>query len=126
MARTEYILSAIRGLLGVVVAIELLVVAYLIQTGLQALIESATFMPTALIPILNALQITVALAIVAAVLLIAGLVVRLGASDPAVARVAPPLQSPPETPESRYCPECSSPNPSEARFCNSCGYEFRV
>ncbi len=126
MARTEYILSAIRGLLGFVVAIELLIVAYLIQTGLQAFTESSVVMPTALVPILNALQITVALTIVAAILLTVGLVVRVMASDSAAARVTPPLQSPPETPESKYCPECATPNPSEAKFCNSCGYEFRV
>ncbi len=81
MARTEYLLSAIRGLLGFVVAIELLIVAYLIQTGLQAFIESTTTIPTTFIPILNALQITVGLAIVAAALLITGMVVRLMASD---------------------------------------------
>ncbi len=81
MARTEYLLSAIRGLLGFVVAIELLIVAYLIQTGLQGFIESAPTIPTTFIPILNALQITVGLAIVAAALLITGMIVRLMASD---------------------------------------------
>ena len=126
MDRTEYLLSAIRGLLGFIVAIELLVVAYLIQTGLQSLIESATTLPTTIIPFLNALQITVALAFAAAALLIAGMIIRLIASNPAAARVTPPLHSPPETPERKDCPECSASNPSEARFCNSCGYEFRV
>ncbi len=36
----------------------------------------------------------------------------------------PPLQSPPETLEGKYCPKCHTLNPLEARFCNSCANEF--
>ncbi|MFQ5552994.1 MAG: hypothetical protein ACE5EW_04680 [Thermoplasmata archaeon] len=81
IASTEYLLSAIRGFLGLLAAIGLFIVAYLIQTGLQAFFESAITIPTPLVAILNALQITVGLAIAAAVLLIAGLIIRLRASD---------------------------------------------
>lgn len=82
MARSiEYSLSVIRGFLGFFVAIQLVVVAYLIQTGLQEFIQSAVSIPTTLIPILNALQITVGLALGAAFLLVIGLIVRLMAPD---------------------------------------------
>ena len=73
MASAKYWLSAIRGLLGLVVAIQLLVVAYLIQTALQSFIMAGTTIPTTMIPLLNALQITVGLTFAAAFLLIAGL-----------------------------------------------------
>ena len=73
---TEYWLSAIRGLLGFVFAIQLIVIAYLIQTGLQGFIESVGSIPATFLPILNALQITVILAVASAILLVIGFIVR--------------------------------------------------
>lgn len=74
-SREDVWLGWIRGLLGLLVGIELFSLAYVLQNFLNVLSQTG-YIPASLIPLLNFTQVTVIVAIASGILLILGLPIR--------------------------------------------------
>ena len=138
-SREDVWLGWIRGLLGLLVGIELFSLAYVLQNFLNVL-NQAGYIPASLIPLLNFTQVTVIVAIASGILLILALPIRFRerlvgvAGTPAypgygampaqtgfyVPMAAPPTAAPtpaavPSAPTVRVCPTCG--RTGTTRFC---------